>query len=225
MPTPKLRFLNRLNALQKLVISLVLGGVVYIIIPFRTSSTLPHLIFSWDVFCLCLLVLSWITFYVTPPQQIREQARRQDDSRVVIFFLVLVATCISMLAVILILISKAATPEDKALQLPVAIACMFLSWALVHSIFASRYAHLYYADHKIKKDTNAGGLDFPGEPHPDFVDFAYFSFTLGMTFQVSDVEISSRTIRRLALWHGLIAFGYNATIIALTVNVVAGLTQ
>lgn len=225
MATRDRHLFNRLNAVHKLVISLIIAAVVYLLIPFKTSTTLPHIIFSWDVFSICLLTLIWITFYSTPPPQIRKQAQRQDDTRVVIFMLVLIATGISMLAVILILTSKAASPADKSLQLPVAIGCMLLSWCLVHTIFTTRYAHLYYADHKIKKDTQAGGLDFHGESHPDFVDFAYFSFTLGMTFQVSDVDISARPIRRLALWHGLISFGYNATIIALGVNIIAGLTQ
>lgn len=213
-----------MTALHKLLTSLLLGVIIYLLIPFNTTKALPHIIFAWDTFSICLLILTWVTFYTTPPQRIREQARRQDDTRIVIFILILISTCISMLAVISILVMHGASVHDKALQIPTAIACMLLSWCLVHTIFASRYAHLYYADHKINKDTHAGGLDFPGEKHPDFVDFAYFSFTLGMTFQVSDVEISSRIIRRLALWHGLLSFGYNATIIALTVNIIAGLT-
>lgn len=216
--------INRLNGAHKLLISLVVGIIVFSIIPFRTTKALPHLIFAWDTFSLCLLVLIWITFYTTPSQKIREQSRRQDETRTVVFILVLIATSISMLAVISILVMHGASAHDKALQIPTAIACMLLSWCMVHTIFASRYAHIFYADHKINKDTHAGGLDFPGEKHPDFVDFAYFSFTLGMTFQVSDVQISSHAIRRIALWHGLLSFGYNATIIALTVNIIAGLT-
>jgi uncharacterized membrane protein len=225
MSVPRRYIFNQLNALHKLLISILLAVIVYFVIPFNTTKILPHIIFAWDVFCFCLLLLSWITFYTTPVSQIREQAQRQDDSRIIIFFLVLIAACISMLAVILILTSKDKSAQDKALELPAAIACMALSWLMMHTIFTSRYAHLYYADHSMKKDSHAGGLDFPQEFHPDFVDFAYFSFTLGMTFQVSDVEISSRKIRRFALWHGILSFGYNATIIALSVNIIAGLTS
>lgn len=223
MTTSQHNFVNRLTAPQKLLISIVVGVVVFMLIPFRTTQVMPHILFAWDIFTLCLLILTWITFYTTPPLKIREQAHRQDDTRIVIFILVLVATSISMLAVLSILVNHNASLHDKALEVPTAVACMLLSWCLVHTIFTTRYAHIYYADDKIKKDVHAGGLDFPKEPHPDFVDFAYFSFTLGMTFQVSDVEISSKTIRRLALWHGFLSFGYNATIIALTVNIIAGL--
>lgn len=218
-------YFNKLDAFHKLAISCILTLIVYFLFPFAGVSHLARIICCWDVFSLCLLILSWITFYTTPPAKIREQARRQDDSRIVIFFLILIATGISMLAVFLLLISNKETTAYRAFHLSIAISCMLLSWALVHTIFTTRYAHLYYADHETKKGTHAGGLDFPGGDKPDFVDFAYFSFTLGMTFQVSDVEIASRRLRRMALGHGLLSFGYNATIIALTVNIVAGLTQ
>jgi uncharacterized membrane protein len=216
---------NRLNSVHKLLISIAVAVTLYFVVPFKVSSALPHIIFCWDIFSFSLLVLIWITFYTTPHRRIRKQAQRQDSTRGVIFILVLVCTSISMLAVVLIIVTRTASDSSRSVLLPEAIACMFLSWFLLHTIFAIRYAHMYYADHKIKKDTYIGGLNFPEESHPDFVDFAYFAFTIGMTFQVSDTEISSRSIRRLALWHGLISFGYNATIIALGVNIVAGLAQ
>lgn len=218
-------FFEKLTSVQKLLASVVIAAISYFVIPFHHNTHLLHLIFSWDIFCILMLVTTWITFYSTPPVRIREQARKEDSTRMVVFFIVLIATCISLLAVILILITKASTTTGKALAMPVAVGCLFLSWCLVHTIFAIRYAHMYYADHEKQKENPAGGLEFPEEDRPDFVDFAYFSFTLGMTFQVSDVEISARRIRRLAFWHSLLSFGYNATIIALTVNVIAGLTQ
>lgn len=224
--------INKLTSVHKLVISIITGVVAYFIISFADLQALPHLIFGWDIFSLCLLILTWITFFKTTPQTIRKQAQRQDDSRVVIFFIVLIATCASMLAVILLLISKSADPQTKVFRLVVAVACMLLSWLLVHTIFTTRYAHLYYSDKKTKdtsnnqeKESYAAGLDFPKDFEPDFVDFAYFSVTIGMTFQVSDVDITSKIIRKLALLHSLLSFGYNATIIALSVNIIGGLTQ
>jgi uncharacterized membrane protein len=216
---------NRLNSIQKLAISIVAGILAYFIFLLAHARILPHLIFAWDIFALVLVILTGITFYTTSPKGIRKQARRQDDHSLVIFFIMLTAACISMLAVIMLLISKSEGTAAKAWQLPIGMGCMVLSWFIVHTLFTSRYAHMYYSDHKTKADTYAGGLDFPKEDEPDFVDFAYFSFTIGMTFQVSDVEISSRKIRRLALWHGLISFSYNAAVIALMVNIIAGLMQ
>ena len=95
----------------------------------------------------------------------------------------------------------------------------------MHALFTIRYAHLYYADDEQDKTTHAEGLDFPDDKEPDFRDFAYFAFVIGCTFQVSDVEITSRQIRQLALFHGLISFVYNTVILALSVTIIAGLVQ
>jgi uncharacterized membrane protein len=97
------------------------------------------------------------------------------------------------------------------------------SWVMLHSIFTLHYAHLYYS--KIKGTATACGLDFPEEKKPDYIDFAYFSFIIGMTFQVSDVTINSRIIRRTVLAHSLLAFALNTFVVALTINLIAGLTK
>lgn len=221
----KLKAFNKLNSFQKLGISLLAGAAGYFILPLYRLKALPHLIFSWDVFCIFLLVLTWITFYSTAPREIRNEARLQDPKSIIIFFVVLVASSVSLLGVILLISGNTDSQSDKIFQLVVTIACMVLSWALLHTIFTTRYAHLYYADHSIQENKHTGGLDIPDEKKPDFVDFAYFSFTIGMTFQVSDIEISGRRIRRLALWHAMLSFGYNATIIALTVNIIGSLSK
>jgi uncharacterized membrane protein len=99
---------------------------------------------------------------------------------------------------------------------------MLFSWILIHTIFTLRYAHIYYGDDENKPDIHAGGLIFPGGNRPEYMDFAYFSFVLGMTFQVSDVQITTARLRKLALVHGLLSFGFNTIMIALTINLVAG---
>ncbi len=93
---------------------------------------------------------------------------------------------------------------------------------MVHTMFTFHYAHIYYDDDENNAAHHAGGLEFPKEK-PDYLDFAYFSFVIGMTFQVSDVEISARLIRRVALLHGLLAFLLNTFVVALTINLIAGL--
>jgi uncharacterized membrane protein len=94
---------------------------------------------------------------------------------------------------------------------------------MVHTTFCFHYAHLYYDDADEDTEIFAGGLDFPNEKTPDYMDFVYFSFGIGMSFQVSDVDITSKTIRRLVLLHGLLAFGLNTFVVALTINLIAGL--
>jgi uncharacterized membrane protein len=105
------------------------------------------------------------------------------------------------------------------------MTAVVVSWWLVHTVFTMRYAHLFYTvtdGHR----TPTGGLEFPGDDkEPDYLDFVYFSFVIGMTFQVSDVEISSKQIRRLAWAHGLIAFAFNTAIEALSINVISGLVS
>ena len=95
----------------------------------------------------------------------------------------------------------------------------------MHTIFGFHYAHLYYGDDTNDSTRHAEGLEFPGEKKPDYLDFAYFSFVIGMTFQVSDTAVHSRSIRRLVLLHGLISFGLNTFVVALTINLIAGLLK
>lgn len=106
------------------------------------------------------------------------------------------------------------------------IGSVVVSWWMLHTVFTMSYAHMYYTktpQTDDPKDAVIGGLLFPEENNPDYLDFVYFSFVIGMTFQVSDVEISSRSIRRLALLHALISFAFNTAIVALSINVISGL--
>ena len=99
-----------------------------------------------------------------------------------------------------------------------AILTVMLSWALVHTLFALRYARLYYSDHP-------GGIDFKNDAPPDFLDFAYVAFTVGMTFQVSDTDVQLRSIRRAVLRQALISYVFGVVIIAVTINVIAGFVK
>ena len=214
-----------LTPITKLVICIAVGAAVYFIFPMEKVDSLSRIMLAWDAFCFCLLLIYWVIFYTTQPNQIRVLAPKEDPSRVLVFFVTLIAASASMLAVILLLTAEKQSDYLKVFHLGVSIPGSILSWCLVHTAFAVRYAHLYYDDDDDNAGKHAGGLDFPGEEKPDFIDFAYFSFVLGMTFQVSDVDIRSRHIRRLALWHSLISFAYNAVIIALTINIIAGLGE
>jgi len=222
MQEPKLAGILKRSALFILLLSLFSGIAAYLLSLFCKMDALTHIMFGWDVFCLVLISLHWFMFFHTSAAETHLKAKMQDESRGEIFAIVLVSTFAGLLAVILLLINKDIEPLD----LVIAILGMFLSWFLVHTTFTMRYAHLYYGDRRKEKSTKGGfGLNFPGNDEPDFIDFAYFSFVLGMTFQVSDVEISDRTIRRLSLLHSLIAFIFNTVIVALTINAVAGLSK
>ncbi len=213
---------ERINSFQKLLICIAIAAVVYFIVEIKDIDVLTHLMIAWDTFSVCMIVMSWITFSITNSKQIRQQSKAQDSSRSIIFIIVLVSTLASFLAVLLLIVTKKHGISGTSWHLPIAIAGMLFSWFLIHTIFTLRYAHIYYGDHKTKPGTPVGGLEFPEDSLPEYFDFAYFSFVLGMTFQVSDVQVTSKRLRKLALLHGILSFGFNTIMIALTINLIAG---
>lgn len=208
--------------LQRLGMGILAAAITWLLLRNGTMPGLLRAMFCWDVFCLVVLLLAWMVFFSCGPAQIRAVAGREDGSRFFVLVLVLLSSGASMVAVALLLFSKGAN-ENAGLYLPASIGGMLLSWIMVHTTFTFHYAHMYYKDDSDEPATHAEGLDFPEEKAPDYIDFAYFSFVIGMTFQVSDVEITSRAIRRQALLHGLLSFGLNTFVVALTVNLIAGI--
>jgi uncharacterized membrane protein len=207
-------------------------GLFFSLATFAVSGRTPpaiQFILVWSSFAFSSLVLFWITIAKAEVHEVKFIAKRQDSSRTIVFFFVLFAAIISLFAVIILL---KILPDTKAAgyryHIGFSIISVVLSWTLIHTVFTFRYAHLYYTcrqeEKGIEKESE-GGLQFPGDDSPDYLDFAYFSFVLGMTFQVSDVTITSRQIRHLALFHGLISFVYNTVILALSVSIIAGLVQ
>jgi uncharacterized membrane protein len=212
---------EKINSIQKLFICLGIALVVYFIVEIKDIDLLTHVMIGWDTFSVCMLAMTWITFFITSAKQIRIQSKVQDASRPVVFIIILICTLASFLTVLLLIVSKKEGENSGEWRLPIAVAGMIFSWFLIHTTFALRYAHIFYGDHETQPNTHAGGLEFPGDVLPDYLDFAYFSFVLGMTFQVSDVEITSRRLRRMALLHGLISFIFDTTMIALVINILA----
>lgn len=215
---------ERLHSVHKLLICVAIAVVVYFIVNIQKLDGLTHIMIGWDTFSLGMIIMSWITFSITGSRQIREQAKVQDSSRVLIFVTVLLSTFAGFLAVLLLIVSKEKFKNSEALHLTVAIGGMLFAWFLVHTIFTFRYAHIFYGDDEEDSSTHAGGLKFPEEDKPDYIDFAYYSFVLGMTFQVSDVDITSKRLRRLSLLHSILSFIFNTVMIALTINIMAGLS-
>lgn len=210
---------------HKILASLVLALLTGFLAWNAGLDSLVLYLLVWDVFALTYIILSWIIFFLRPPEQIRKVARVDDGSRLYVFLVILIAAFSSMFTVLLLMLSEDANGTAKILYIPVAVGGMMLSWAMVHTTFTVHYAHLYYDDAKEDNTKHAEGLIFPKEKKPDYLDFAYFSFVIGMTFQVSDVQIESRTIRRIALIHGLLSFMLNTFVVALTINLIAGLKK
>lgn len=212
---------NRLNeGIKKLVYSLLPALVAFFSL---SSFTIPaRLIIGWNVFSFTLTLFYWVLFLRTDEKRLPHIVATEDDGVRIIFPVVLLAVCISFLGVLLLHQLQTGPPAHKLLQLLNSMLAIVGSWFLLHTIFATRYADLYF---KIKKQGNANALMFPAPENPDYVDFAYFSFVIGMTFQVSDIQINSRQIRRLVLLHSLISFAFNTVIVAITINAVMNAAQ
>ena len=149
-------------------------------------------------------------------------AEAQEEGQWTIFWVALLVGLIGFFTVITELgLLKGDSGEWRILRIALVAATLASSWLFTHVVFALRYAHEWYdtdSESKLRR-----GLDFPGDNEPDYMDFLYFSLVLGMTFQVSDVQIKASRLRRLATLHGLVSFLYNTVILALSVNIAAGL--
>lgn len=212
-----------LHPLHRIVISLVISSIIYFIIP-EDAPSLIAIMAIWNVFALCYLILSWIIIIKRSVPEIRNLAKKDDGSAIFVFVLILVSSFASMFTVLLLMLSENSNASKNGLYVPVAVAGMMLSWLMVHSIYTFHYAHMYYDDDEAT-GKDAYGLEFPGNEKPNYIDFAYFAFVIGCTFQVSDVEISSAKIRRVALFHSLLSFGLNTFVVALTINLIGGLSK
>jgi len=221
----RLSFRN-LDAHQRLLIAVVVALIAFLLTGGHFRLPLQTII-SWNAFAWCFILFSWIRIAFADARTSVRTAKLEDAGRTVIFVFVLLAAVTSLFAVA-ILIGEAKGLSKAVLtgHLLLAGGTVVSSWVLVHTVFTLRYAHAYYRKIDDDRDSSEGeGVQFPDEKKPDFLDFAYFSFVIGMTCQVSDVQISSRDIRRLALVHGLLSFLFNTVILALTINLSSGLAS
>ncbi|MGH8095108.1 MAG: DUF1345 domain-containing protein [Chthoniobacterales bacterium] len=208
-----------------MLISLTFALIVFLFMK-RAYHWRTLLIVTWDAYALCFLVLAWTRILTAEPRAAVRLAKLQPTSRRVIFFFVVGAACASLTAVAFLLnLAKGMTGTRFATHIGLALATVVMSWVVLHTVYALHYAFIFYRETKTGKSIQpAGGLIFPGaQTEPDFLDFAYFSFIIGMTSQVSDVQISSPRIRRWALLHGIVSFAFNTAVLALSINILSGL--
>jgi uncharacterized membrane protein len=174
------------------------------------------LLIGWDVTCLVYLTTVWIKIWPRSVPETARLAEYTDPTRAAADALALSAAVASLGAVAVVLVSANRSPgPGEIVRIVFALVSIVLSWAVVHTLFTLRYAHLYY-------EGVDGGVDFNGD-QPRYSDFAYLSFTIGMTFQVSDTALQTNLIRRTALMHGLLSYLFGTGILAITINLVASL--
>lgn len=208
---------------RRLFVAMTLGVAVLLItqaLPWRVPT---RVLMAWDIGIAFYLTVTYRSMARAPVSRIRWRAKVQDEGAVALLVLTAASAVASLAAVIVELgAAPAASGGASWFEIALAVATILLSWAFMHTIFALHYAHEFYGE---GRDTKVGGLVFPGTDEPDYWDFLYFSLVIAMTSQVSDVQISSRSIRRLGSIHGVISFFFNLTILALTVNMVSNLVQ
>lgn len=196
------------------------------LVAFLMAAGLPQpnrTLLAWDLGAGLYVVLAWAMMLRHGPgvEKMQWRARLQDDGALAVLVMTLAATAASLAAIVLELVRVQAMPyEHRTQPLVLSGATIFISWCFVHTAFALHYAHEFYVDRGPK---GGPGLEFPGGAAPDYLDFLYFSFVIGTTSQTADVSIISRAMRRLALLHGIVAFVFNTTLLALTINIAAGL--
>jgi len=206
-----------IRARPRLFSSALVGLVVTAALP-SSWRLATRILLGWDLGVLLYLSLAYHLVAISRVGQIRARAKKEDEGQVAILVLTAAAALASLGAIIAELGSSSIAGAGRPpAHLLLATTTIVMSWAFVHTIFALHYAHDFYQEHAGK----AGGLNFPGEEEPDYWDFVYFSFVIGMTSQVSDVAISCKPIRRAATAHGIISFVFNAALLALTVNIAA----
>jgi len=195
-------------------IGLVLLVALHVFTHWRPAT---RVLVAWDVWTTLYLILVYHMMAASHIDDIRERAKQEDEGQLMILALTAGAALASLAAIVAELgFSTGGRGARHADQLVLAIITILLSWALIHTMFALHYAHEYY-------DEQGGrGLLFPGgDEHPDYWDFVYFSFVVGMTSQVSDIGVTSKEMRRTVTAHGIVAFMFNAALVALTVNIAA----
>ena len=202
----------------RVFIGILVGvGVGVALLALPSSRWVMRALVGWDVGAALYVILTFGMMARSNVAAIRLNASSQDEGAVGILFVTVASALASLLAIVFLLgkVGLGDAPKQGS-DLLLATATILLSWTLIHTIFSVHYAHEFYGDGGV------GGLAFPGdEKEPDYWDFVYFSFVIGMTSQVSDVGITSKEIRRTVAAHGIVAFFFNAALLALTVNIAA----
>jgi uncharacterized membrane protein len=200
----------------------VLAGLLAAVLMPASLRPLTRTILAWDIGCIVFLALAAQLFSSERMSRMALDAARDQEGEWSIFSIAIAAATASFAAIIgEFSASKDLHLAERDLVILLVAVTLLVSWLTTHTLFALRYAHEYY---EAGVDGGpAGGLQFPGGETPDYWDFFYFSLVLGMTFQVSDVAITGRTLRRLAALHGLLGFLFNTVILALSVNIGASL--
>jgi uncharacterized membrane protein len=204
----------RLRLFASGALGVVVTAALAVLTDWRPAT---RLLVGWDIAIALYLGLAFHLMAGSDIRLIRRNAAQEDEGQFAILVLTVAAALASLAAILAQLGTTAGGVGGRQpVNLVLAALTILLSWAFIHTIFALHYAHEFY------DESAGGGMAFPGgDLEPDYWDFVYFSFVIGMTSQVSDVGVTSKVIRRTVAAHGIVSFVFNAALLALTVNIAA----
>ncbi|EOY0475603.1 DUF1345 domain-containing protein [Acinetobacter baumannii] len=202
-------------------IALIFGVVVASLLAWLTSWKWSIILLaSWNGSISLYLLHVWKLMRSADHSQMQQQAKKQDESKWVIMLIVLLAITMSLVAILVQLSQLPSGHYEKLGHVALALLTIISAWLFMHTVFALHYAHDFYM--ALSRNEENGGLDFPGTEHPTYPDFLYFSYIIGTSAQTADVSITNKHMRLLNLFHAVLSFGFNTTILAICINVAAG---
>jgi uncharacterized membrane protein len=224
--TTRPKWLRQIIGRPRLLSCILVGAVGMLVMPVGWHLT-SRLLIAWNFSIVLYLVLAVTMMARATEVSIRRRAAMIDESRFVILVVSVLAALMSLVAIVMHLAAvKDMHGTLRLLHLGLAASTILTAWTFIHIIFAQHYAHEYFVERASEKDLPAeerGGLHFPGSGNPDYLDFLYFSFVIGVAAQTADVEICTKPMRRVALVHCVVSFFFNTTVLALTINIAASL--
>jgi uncharacterized membrane protein len=204
------------SAITRVVVCVLIGAFSAAVVGHYTSWEYAPLVW-WDVTALILLVSLWLSLRTFDATQTAQHASAEDPARGAADVILILASIASLVGVgVLLIQGSGATPFIQALHIGVGVVSIIISWAVVHSVYMLRYADLYF---------NGNHIDFNSDEKPTYADFAYLAFTIGMTYQVADTNLTTRALRSTVLRHAFLSYIFGTAIIAATINFLAGLAK
>jgi hypothetical protein len=210
---------NHISASLRLLIISTTGLAAFFLLPSDTSLTI-RIDIAWVIAGSAYLILTYVMMYSSNENNMLTLAKKEDAGAAIILLITILASLASLFTIVLILSAAKSLPMSESIKHIVLVLATFaVSWLLVHTAFALHYAHAYYQEYE---KTQLIPLMFANKPKPTYVDFLYFSMVIGMTCQTADVNIASSRIRFLVMMQGMTAFIFNTSLLALAMNLIAG---
>jgi uncharacterized membrane protein len=215
---------RQFRARPRLVLASILGILLYFVFPFGTSlRPTTRFLLSWNAAVCLHLLLAGVMMARSSIEKIRLRSLTQDEGRKTVLLLVVITVVASLLAIVDELsVVKTLSGQARLGNIALTAVTIVMGWAFTHVMFAMHYAHDYYLNVHRKQPP---GLVFQGDEAPDYGDFLYFAGVIGTSGQTADVSLTSRAMRRTGLAHCVLSFFFNTTVLALTINIAAGLLQ